>query len=83
MQLNGVNSPTQRFMFSLYVMRDTQPETVKLRPMSQSKMQTYEGFMFFKYSANVDFPAFFRPKIIKDPFEFNIFGSMFSKGPVV
>jgi len=41
--------------------------------MSQSKMQTYFGLVFFKYYARVDLPVFFLPKIIKDPFELNIF----------
>lgn len=77
MQLNGVNSPTQRLMLYVYVMRETHPETVRLRPMSQSRMQTCVGFMFLRYSARVDFPVFFLPKIIKEPFELKIFGSIF------
>ncbi len=75
-QLNGVNSPIQRLMFSSLVNNETQPETVRLRPISQSKIHADSGLVFFKYYDNVDFPEFFFPRINKELLEDNILGSI-------
>ena len=83
MQLNGVNYPIQKFMLSYSVNKDTHPETDKLLPMSQSRMQIELGLTFLKYSDNVDFPVFFLPKISNELLDANIFSSIFKKGATV
>jgi len=83
MQLNGVNYPIQRLILYYSVNRDTHPDTDKLLPISQSSIQIDFEFVFFKYSARVDFPEFFLPKMSKVLFEVITWESMFEKGALV
>lgn len=83
MQLSGVNSPTQRLIVYSDVTNETQPDIVKLRPMSQSKMQVEFGAMFFIYSDKVDLPVFFFPKIRRELLDFSKVWSNVEKGAFV